>query len=154
MKCLYGWSNKSVEGLLEFFRFSYPDGNLVPESFYNAKKIIRDLGLDYEKIDACIDDCVLYRNEYADLEKCPRCKKSRWKLNESNGNVIGKKKNHKKVPHKILRYFPLTPRLQRLFLTKNIASEMRWHKEGRVDDGVLRHPVDSMTWKQLNEVHS
>ncbi|XP_050255283.1 uncharacterized protein LOC126701217 [Quercus robur] len=154
MKCLYGWSNKSVEGLLEFLRFSYPDGNLVPESFYNAKKMIRDLGLDYEKIDACIDDCVLYRNEYADLEKCPRCKKSRWKSNESNGNIIGKKKNHKKVPQKILRYFPLTPRLQRLFLTKNIASEMRWHKEGRVDDGVLRHPADSMAWKQLDEVHS
>ncbi|XP_050281976.1 uncharacterized protein LOC126722879 [Quercus robur] len=122
--------------------------------FTMQKKRIWDLGLDYEKIDACIDDCVLYRNEYADLEKCPRCKKSRWKSNESNGNIIGKKKNHKKVPQKILRYFPLTPRLQRLFLTKNIASEMRWHKEGRVDDGVLRHPADSIAWKQLDEVHS
>ena len=50
MKCLYGWSNKSVEGLLEFFRFSYPNGNLVPESFYNAKKMILDLGLGYKKI--------------------------------------------------------------------------------------------------------
>ena len=97
---------------------------------------------------------LLYRNEYADLEKCPRCKKSRWKSNESNGNVIGKKKNHKKVPQKILRYFPLTPRLQRLFLTKNITSKMRWHKEGKVDDGALRHPTDSMAWKQLDEVHS
>ena len=50
MKCLYGWSNKSVEGLLEFFRISYLDGNLVPESFYNAKKMILDLGLGYKKI--------------------------------------------------------------------------------------------------------
>ena len=60
--------------------------------------MIQALGLDYEKIDVCIDDCVLYQNEYADLKICPRCKKSRWKLNESNCNVIGKKKNNKRVP--------------------------------------------------------
>ena len=87
--------------------------------------MIQALGLDYGKIDVYIDDCVLYQNEYADLEKCPRCKKSIWKSNESNGNVIGKKKNNKKVPQKILHYFPLTPRVQRLFLTKHITSEMR-----------------------------
>ena len=67
--------------------------------------------------------------------------------NESDEDVIGKNKNKKKVPQKILRYFPLTPRLQRLFMTKRIASDMRWHKEGRVNDGVLWHPTNSMAWK-------
>jgi hypothetical protein len=160
MKCLYGWSDKSIEGLLELFRLALPDGHLVPDSLYSAKKIIRDLGLDYEKIDACINDCVLYRNEYSSLEQCPICMESRWKSmennaeNESEEDVIGKNKNKKKVPQKILRYFPLTPRLQRLFMTKRIASDMRWHKEGRVNDGVLRHPADSMAWKLLDEIHS
>ena len=60
MKCLYGWSNKSVEGLLEFFKLALPDGHLVPDSLYSAKKVIRDLGLEYEKIDACVNDCVMY----------------------------------------------------------------------------------------------
>jgi hypothetical protein len=61
---------------------------------------------------------------------------SRWKSMENNAenecdeDVIGKNKNKKKVLQKILRYFPLTPRLQRLFMTKRIASDMRWHKEG------------------------
>jgi hypothetical protein len=104
MKCLYGWSDKSIEGLLELFRLALPDGHLVPDSLYSAKKIIRDLGLDYEKIDACINDCVLYRNEYASLEQCPICMESRWKSmennveNESDEDVIGKNKNKKKVP--------------------------------------------------------
>uniref|UniRef100_A0A2N9FEG8 Transposase-associated domain-containing protein n=1 Tax=Fagus sylvatica TaxID=28930 RepID=A0A2N9FEG8_FAGSY len=160
MKCLYGWSDKSIEGLLELFRLALPEGHLVLDSLYSAKKIIRDLGLDYEKIDACINDYVLYRNEYASLEQCPICMESRWKSmennaeNESDEDVIGKNKNKKKVPQKILRYFPLTPRLQRLFMTKRIASDMRWHKEGRVNDGVLRHPANSMAWKRLDKIHS
>ncbi|XP_019223546.1 PREDICTED: uncharacterized protein LOC109205295 [Nicotiana attenuata] len=30
---------------------------------------------------------------------------------------------------------------------------MRWHKEGNVDDGVLRHPSDSITWKSFDARH-
>ncbi|WMV19748.1 hypothetical protein MTR67_013133 [Solanum verrucosum] len=28
---------------------------------------------------------------------------------------------------------------------------MRWHKDERVDDGVLRHPADSLAWKSFDE---
>ncbi|KAK9268450.1 hypothetical protein L1049_000201 [Liquidambar formosana] len=117
LKCLYGWSNKSVDGLLELFRLALPDDHVVPNSLYEAKKMIRDLGLDYEKIDACVNDCVLYRNAHATLEKCPICKEPRWMTshentdNESDETTIGKKKK-KKISRKILRYFPLAPRLQ------------------------------------------
>ena len=31
---------------------------------------------------------------------------------------------------------------------------MRWHKEKYVQDtNVLRHPVDSMTWKEFDKTH-
>jgi hypothetical protein len=30
---------------------------------------------------------------------------------------------------------------------------MRWHKEKCVDDGVLRHPVNSIAWKTFDEKH-
>ena len=39
-------------------------------------------------------------------------------------------------------------------MTKCITSNMRWHKEGQVNDDVLRHPADSMAWKRLDEIHS
>ena len=32
----------------------------LPNSFYKAKKTILDFGLDYKKIDACVNDCMLY----------------------------------------------------------------------------------------------
>ena len=45
-----------------------PEGNLVADSVYEAKKIICHLGLEIEKIHACKDSCVLLCGEYEDLE--------------------------------------------------------------------------------------
>ena len=81
---------------------------------YEAKKIIKDLGLTYEKIHACPKDCILYWKENANLEACLNCNRLGWESNESKGqqstNASSKKK--KKKPTKILRWFPLKPRLQ------------------------------------------
>ena len=45
----------------------------VPKSMYEAKKIMKVLGFDYEKIHACKNDCILFRKEYENLNKCPTC---------------------------------------------------------------------------------
>jgi hypothetical protein len=45
------------------------------------------------------------------------------------------------VAQKQLCYFPITPCLKRLFIS-------RWHKDGiRENDGVMWHPSDSEAWK-------
>jgi hypothetical protein len=55
------------------------------------------------------------------------------------------------VTQKQLRYFPITPRLKRLFISKRTARHMRWHKEGiRENDEVTGHPSDSEAWKVLD----
>ena len=46
---------------------------------YEAKKIMRVLGLDNEKIHACKNDCIMFRKEYADLNKFPTYGESKWK---------------------------------------------------------------------------
>ncbi|GKA72993.1 hypothetical protein Tco_0779209 [Tanacetum coccineum] len=57
------------------------------------------------------------------------------------------------VPRKVLHYFPLIPRLQRLFIDPQFACDMRWHKEKRInDDNILRHPADTEAWKHLDKV--
>jgi hypothetical protein len=51
-----------------------PQGNAVPETVYDAKQTICLLGLKIKKINACKNDCILYRGaEYEDHEKCPIC---------------------------------------------------------------------------------
>ena len=59
----------------------------------------------------------------------------------------------KKIAENTMRYFPITPRLQRLYMCRKIAFFCRWHIEGRVDDGVMRHPADSKAWKHFDETH-
>jgi hypothetical protein len=96
-------------------------------------------------IHACKNDCVLFRKEHADKDKCPKCNTSRWSIVKGSG---------KKIPQKVLRYFPIKPRLQRLFTSKDIAKQMRWHKDGREDDGnTLRHLADSIVRKQIDKEH-
>jgi hypothetical protein len=50
-----------------------PERNQIAESVYEAKKIICPLGIEIEKIHACKNSCVLFRGDYADLDKCLKC---------------------------------------------------------------------------------
>ncbi|XP_059279095.1 uncharacterized protein LOC132033211 [Lycium ferocissimum] len=152
IKSIGHWSNASFTMLLKMLKEDLlPDGSNLPGSYYEAKKIIRDLGLSYKKIDACKNNCMLYWKDDKFLESCKVCGASRWKEDKRNGKT--KSKFGKKIPCKILRYFPLKPRLQRLFMSSKTSSLMRWHHDERVDDGIMRHPADSVAWKTLDELH-
>ncbi|XP_019051541.1 PREDICTED: uncharacterized protein LOC104587313 [Nelumbo nucifera] len=95
---------------------------------------------------------MLFWQEHANDEICSMCGDSRWKPNgnhENNTNgAVGTRE--RKIPAKVLRYFPLKPRLQRLFMSTKMASLMTWHENGRIKDGFMRHPVDSPTWKEFD----
>ncbi|GJV49897.1 zinc finger, PHD-type containing protein [Tanacetum coccineum] len=45
----------------------------------------------------------------------------------------------KKVPKKVLRYFPIIPRLQRLYKSSHTAKEMTWHATGKCTEPGLQH---------------
>ncbi|XP_052171518.1 uncharacterized protein LOC127787497 [Diospyros lotus] len=152
IKSLGRWSNKSFTMLLQLLKELLPEGSFLPDSYYNAKKVLHDIGLSYEKYDSCVNDCMLYWKTDNGCDCCKVCGASRWKKDYRNGE-FKMKTNGKKIPIKTLRYFPLKPRLQRLFMSSKSASSMRWHFDKRVDDGVIRHPTDSMAWKDFDKVH-
>jgi len=80
MKCMFGCSNACMEYVLGLFLLILPKGHCLPDSMEKIKKVVRDLGLNYEKIDACYNDCVLFRGkEYEGLDNCPKCGETRWK---------------------------------------------------------------------------
>ncbi|XP_042980097.1 uncharacterized protein LOC122310279 [Carya illinoinensis] len=59
------------------------------------------------------------------------------------------------IPQKVLRHFPLVPRLQRLYMSTKISTDMRWHKDQRATtDTIMRHPADSEFWKTFDKDHS
>ncbi|KAJ8648571.1 hypothetical protein MRB53_001594 [Persea americana] len=87
IKCLNGWSDKSFTMLLDLLKEAFPEGETLPKSFYETKKIIGELGLGYNKIDACLNDCMLYWKQTANESVCFVCGTSRWKTYD-DGDVI------------------------------------------------------------------
>jgi hypothetical protein len=103
---------------------------------YQSKKIMSVLSLKYEKIDVCLDNCMLFWKEHANEKKCLECGQSRFiYVVTQDGEKVTTK-----VTQKQLHYFPITPRLKRLFISKRTVRRMRWHKEGICEnDGVMGH---------------
>src|SRR3954464_3114994 len=94
---------------MEFWHDRLPEGNTLTSSIEEAKKIVCPLDLPHHRYHACINDCIMYRDEYKDRTTCPKCGHGRYKV----GN--------KKPPRKVVWYFPLTPRLQRYYVDRKDA---------------------------------
>ena len=67
------WSDKSFSMLLRSLQRAFNNDENFPENSYEAKKYTKALGLDYVKIDARINNCILYWKENRDLDECPKC---------------------------------------------------------------------------------
>lgn len=149
-KCVGKCSDNGFSMMLDTMREAFPDAS-IPKSLYELRKIIRELGLSYDKIDACPNDCMLYWKENSNKTECDICHTSRYKaIEEDSADGSTTADTCKKIGAKVLRYFPLTPRLQMLFMSSKTAASMRWHEESRTKDGYLRHPADSPAWKAFD----
>ncbi|KAK3204369.1 hypothetical protein Dsin_018415 [Dipteronia sinensis] len=134
----------SYNHMLEILRDMLPYGNTLPDSLHSTKKLLKTFDLGYEKIDACINDCCLFWKEREHLEACPKCDASRWKTNKRTNTI------NKGIPAKVLRYFPIIPRLKRMFSSAEKAEQLLWHSNHKSQDGRMRHPVDSMAWERID----
>ena len=126
MKLLYIKSynrvtNRAFDQFMSAFCAALPKVNF-PKSYAEAKSVLSEVCLGYDTIHVCKFDCAPLWGEHAKDVHCRVCGLSRWKDGEGK----------KKIPHKVLRYFPIIPRLQRFFVTKETSTHTRWHKEKRV----------------------
>ena len=109
LKTYNGWSDASFTSLLELLYDMLPIDNVIPRSIYEVRKLFMEFDLGYQKIHACVNDCCLFRNEKEKLESCPECNTSRWKVDRQTNAI------KQGIPAKVLRYFPIIPRLKRMF---------------------------------------
>ncbi|WVZ76715.1 hypothetical protein U9M48_024667 [Paspalum notatum var. saurae] len=129
-----------------YTRFSFVVKFLHIKSFYRisneAKKLIRALGLGYESIHVCPNNCVLFRKAYEKNNECPICGASRWK--DANGC--------KRVPQKVLWHFPIIPRLRRIFCSRKLLAKAQWHKlKKKPVENELSHSTDGEAWKDFDK---
>jgi len=104
IKSFYRMSNGCFTAILKLLSSSFPNCS-IPASYEEAKRNIRALGLGYNSIHVCPNNCVLFWKNLEKNDVCPVCGASRWKDNDGR----------KKIPEKVLRHFPLIPRLKRIW---------------------------------------
>ena len=135
--------NNAIDYILTFLKDLLPDDADIPSNHYMASKLVDELGFSSNKIHACPKDCSLFWEETKGLNNCTICGASRWKP-KADGTPSS-------VPEKVVWHFPLIPRLQNLFMSEQIATDMRWHHTDRIKDtDQLVHPADGLAWKNVD----
>jgi len=146
VKSEYNLSQACYNRIMSIVISSLPESQRLPKDFYGAKKMVKKLGLGYEKIDVCMNNCMLFYKDTSGLPTCTVCGHPHYKPKK------GGKGRKKDIPFKVLHYLPLTPRLQRLYMSRKTAEHMTWHARTR-DSDLVSHPADSEAWKHFDLTH-
>jgi hypothetical protein len=108
IKSKFFFSNNCYNELLKLFGNVLPNPNKLPKDMYYSKKLVKGLGMDYDKIDACRNSCMLFWKDHKEENKCLKCGEPRYIkiINDDSETVTTE------VAHKQLCYMPITPRLK------------------------------------------
>jgi len=136
IKSDYNMSQSCFDEVAQLMKEACPPNNVVPSNFSEAKKLVKKTWSKCHENRLCSNGCMLYFKDDEFLEKCKFCDAPRWQPSKSN------KGNHKKISFAKIHYFPLIPRLQRLYASRSSAKHMRWHHVNRREEGVMCHPSD------------
>jgi hypothetical protein len=81
--------------------FLLPSSNILPRTYQGLHAIMKDIGMDYQTIDACPNDHIIYYGQRALKIECSQCLISRYRTDQVT----------KRVPRKVLRHISIIPRL-------------------------------------------
>ena len=141
------WTDKKFTNLLELLHEMLLKGNTLSTSHYEAKKILDVMGMEYQKIHACPNDCILYRKEFEPLYMCPRRWVSGYRVKDDDSD----EDDIKKGPlTKVLCYLPITPRCKHFFTNVNDTNNLTCHANGRKFNGLLQHVVGLLKCKKID----
>ncbi|XP_013607775.1 PREDICTED: uncharacterized protein LOC106314453 [Brassica oleracea var. oleracea] len=140
IKTDYNLSEDCVDAIADFVKDILPEDNLSPATYYEIH--VSGLGLPYQMIDVCIDNCMIYWRRDVVRTSCRFCGKPRFQ--ETRGKS--------KIPYKIMWYLPITDRLKRLYQSKHTAEAMRWHGEHE-SNREISHPSDAKAWKHFQSMY-
>src|ERR1041385_4334701 len=101
---------------MSFWQKCLPKGNTCSTSFNEAKKIVCPLDLPHVRYHVYVDNCIIYRHEYAESTVCPNCDARPYKKKKTS-------------PQKMVWYFPIIPCLPGYFAWPKQAKLMRWHEK-------------------------
>ena len=106
-----GISKEALSSMLCMQKSLLPNPNELPSSYDAAMHIIGPHLIRPLSFDICKNDCILFRNQFSDLTRCPKCDSERQMSNSTRRFL----------------YLPLKPRLERLFGSSCMAAILQSH---------------------------
>jgi hypothetical protein len=137
---VFGVSNACADELLKLMRELLPSENTLPHSHHQTRKYLARLGLSYDSVHACKNGCCLYWKELKDADTCPKCGAARYTAENSQRAV------------KMLRHFPLIPRLKRMFRCRGLAELNKWHAARKKEGERVECVPDCKAWKHIDSI--
>ncbi|KAL0448596.1 UNVERIFIED_CONTAM: hypothetical protein Slati_1416000 [Sesamum latifolium] len=144
IKAEHNMSERCYDQVSQWASDLLPRDHTLPSNYYNTKKMIRDLGLSIKKIHACKKDCMLYWKDDIDMENCKFCGDPRYKPTRDRNP------RYKKSLYAVLRYLPLTSRLQRLYASPATTEHMTWYASHVTEEGSMCHPSNAEAWRHFD----
>jgi hypothetical protein len=119
------------------------------KDLYQSKKIVVSLCMNYEKIDMCEKNSMLFWKEHKDDIEYMYYGRFRYMkvVNEHEAFVTIK------IVVKQLHYMPITLRFIRLYISEETQKQMRRHKEVKCDSedlDIISYHVNSEVWEALD----
>lgn len=111
-----------------------PMGNLLPDSYEAALKLIEPYLVKPVVYHACPKDCLVFCGRYTDLKECPKCHSKRY-TDETKSKPVRK-----------FIYLPIGPRLARLFGSSSTAEILQNHNHTCHEEMYDVH--DSPAWER------
>jgi hypothetical protein len=116
---IHGVSNNFTQELFTILHgHLFPEDNCLSKNYYIARSLTSKLGLSYRTIHAYEKGCILFRKQYSEAHRCPKCGRPRYRDEE-----------RKLFPLKVLRHFPVILRVQRMFRSPCLSNLMLWQSE-------------------------
>jgi hypothetical protein len=92
MKSKYNFSNQCYNDIIKLIIDLIPVKHNMPKDLYKSKKIVANLGMNYEKTDVCERNCMLFWKEHKDSTEYMHCSRSRYVkvVNEDGASITTK----------------------------------------------------------------
>ena len=102
---------------------------------------MKDIGMEYQIIHACLNDHIIYHKQHEFVTQCPDFHIGRYQSYQIMTNV----------PHKVLQYIPIILHLQQLFRCTSLAQFMDYHAHNRSQDEIMQMPMDGFAFKDIED---
>jgi hypothetical protein len=109
----------------------------MPATTYQAMKLVKALGLNYEPILACTNACVFFRGALKQSHVYPKCDVNRY----VDGSIG--------IPQKMRKHFLLIMWLLCMRRCKNLENLLIWHKNETSVNGIVHSMPNSKSWKHI-----